>query len=397
MANTISAILPILQDAATVVGREQTGFVASCYKNSSASRAGLNQTVNYPIVPQGSTASVTPAATSSSGTDQTIAAGSISMTNLKKYSWNFTGEQEEALSNGDIEPFRDIFSQTLQQGMRTLANEIEAALWVCAYVNASRAYGVTAGTAPFATANDLTELANMKRILDDNGAAPSDRAIVLGSDALVNLLGKQTILTKVNESGGQSGLRDGSVGKVFGFDVFNSTQIGSVTAGTAASATTDNAGYAVGATSLTGASAGTGTLLNGDIGSFAGDSNKYVIQNSTASVTAGTVDADVSGGWTAKLGRPGLRVAMSAATKALTLIASSTRHIAYQKNGLHLVMRAPNTGMDGASDVAVVQDPKSGLVFQLARYGQYMQSSWELRCLYGVAAPNSDHVAVLYG
>ncbi len=397
MANTISAILPILQDAATVVGREQVGFIPACYKNTSVARAGLNQTVNYPIVPTMSSASVTPAATSSAGTDMTVAAGSISMTNLKKVSWNFTGEQEAALSNGDIEPFRDIFSQTLQQAMRTLANEIEAALWVAAYVNASRAVGTTAGTAPFATANNLTELAGLKRILDDNGAPSGDRAFVAGSDAIVNLLGLQTGLTRVNESGSAEALRQGVLGRAFGFEVYNSTQIGSVTAGTGASATTDNAGYAIGATSLVGASAGTGTLLNGDIGTFAGDTNKYVLQNSTATVTAGTIDADVSGGWTAKLGRPGLRVAMSAATKALTLIASSTRHIGFQRNGLHLVMRAPNDGNDGAADVATVTDPKSGLVFQLARYPQYMQSSWELRTLYGVAAPNSDLIAVLYG
>lgn len=398
MANTITAILPILQDSATVVGREQVGFIPACYKNTSAARAGLNQTVNYDIVPTMSSASVTPAATSSSGTDITQGVGAISMANLKKVSWNFTGEQEAALSNGDIAPFSDIFSQTLQQAMRTLCNEIEAALWVAAYVNASRAVGTTAGTAPFATANNLTELAGLKRILDDNGAPSGDRSFVAGSDAIVNLLGIQTGFTKVNESGSDQAIRQGIIGKAFGFDVYNSTQIGSVTAGTASgTTTTDASGYALGATSLTGASAGTGTLLNGDITTFAGDTNKYVLRNSTDAVVAGTIDADVSNGWTAKLGRPGLRVAMSAATKALTLIATSTRHIALQRNGLHLVMRAPNDGNDGAADTATVTDPKSGLVFQLARYAQYMQSSWEMRVLYGVAAPNPDLVAVLYG
>ena len=399
MANTISAILPILQDAATVVGREQVGFIPACYKNTSVARAGLNQTVNYPVVPTMSSASVTPAATSSSGTDMTVAAGSIVMDNLKKVSWNFTGEQEVALSNGDIGPFRDIYAQTLQQAMRKLCNEIEAALWVAAYVNASRAVGTTAGTAPFATANNLTELAGLKRILDDNGAPMGDRAFVAGSDALVNLLGLQTGFTRVNESGSSEALRQGVIGRAFGFDVYNSTQIGAVTAGTAASATTNNAGYAVGATTLTGASAGTGTILNGDIVSFASENAayKYVLQNTTATVTAGTIDADVSDGWSAKLGRPGLRAAMSAATKAMTMIATSTRHIGLQRQGLHLVMRAPNDGNDGAADVATVTDPKSGLVFQLARYAQYMQSSWEMRVLYGVAAPNSDLIAVLYG
>jgi len=390
MSNTISAILPVLQDAAAVVGREQVGFIPSCYQNMSVARAGLNQTVNYPVVPTLASASVTPAATSSSGTDMTVAAGTISMTNLKKVSWNWTGEQMAALRNGDIAPFKDIFAQTIQQAMRTLCNEIETALWQKAYLNASRAYGITAGTAPFATANDLTELSNLKRILDDNGAPPGDRAFVAGSDAIVNLLGKQTILTKVNESGGEAALRQGSLGRVFGFDVYNSTPITSVTAGTGASATTNNAGYAAGATTLTLASAGTGTLLAGDIVSFASENAayKYVLQSG---------DTDVSDGGTAVLNGPGLVKAMSAATKAITVVGTSTRHIGFQKNGLHLVMRAPDTGDDSASDTAEVQDPKSGLVFQLARYGQYMQSSWELRVLYGTAAPNSHLISVLYG
>jgi hypothetical protein len=391
MANTISAILPILQDAATVVGREQVGMIPAVFKNTSVARAGLNQTVNYPIVPTLSSASVTPAATSSAGTDMTIAAGSMSMSNLKKVSWNFTGEQEAALQNGDIGPMSDILKQTIQQAMRTLCNEIENALWVSAYQNASRAYGVTAGTAPFATANDLTELSNLKRILDDNGAPPSDRAFVAGSDAIVNLLGKQTILTKVNESGNAEALRNGSLGSVFGFNVYNSTQIGSVTAGTNnGSATTDTAGYAVGATTLTLASAGTGTIVAGDIIGIASENAayKYVVK---------TGDADVSDGGTIVLNGPGLVKAITTSARAITNVATSTRHIGFQRNGVHLVMRAPNDGNDSASDVTTVQDEKSGLVFQLARYGQYMQSSWELRCLYGVATPNSHLVSVLYG
>ena len=193
-------------------------------------------------------------------------------------------------------------------------------------------------------------------------------------------------------------LRTGSIGRTFGFDVYNSTPVTAVTAGTANTSTVTNGNnYAIGAQTITGGSAGAGTLITGDIFTFAADTNKYVMQSPTATVTSTTVDADVSGGWIGYLGRPGIRQATGASARALTLIATSTRHIAYQKNGLHLVMRAPNDGNDGASDVATVTDPKSGLVFQLARYGQYMQSSWELRCLYGVAAPNSDCIAVLYG
>src|SRR6185369_16435021 len=125
MANNFSAILPILQDQANIVGREQVGFIPACFKNTSASRAGLNQTVNYPIVPALATASVAPAATAPAGTDIVTTAGSIVMDQIKKVSWNWTGEETVAVMNGDTGPYQDMVTQTLNQGMRALCNLIE--------------------------------------------------------------------------------------------------------------------------------------------------------------------------------------------------------------------------------------------------------------------------------
>jgi hypothetical protein len=175
-----------------------------------------------------------------------------------------------------------------------------------------------------------------------------------------------------------------------GFDVHNSYPIGPVTAGTNSGATTDAAGYAIGSTTLTLASAGTGTILAGDILAITGDgaAGKYIVK---------TGDADVSNGGTVVLNTPGTRGTLSAATHALTTTATYTPNIALHKNGLHLVMRAPNTGGDAATDTVQVSDPISGLVFQMATYGQYMQRSFELRVLYGVKAVKSDFIATLIG
>ena len=130
MANDFSNILPILQDRANVVGRELTGFINASYRNMSAERAGKDQSVKYPIVPALSSASVTPAATAPAGTDITPTSATISMTNLKKVSWNWTGEEARALNAGDIGPYADVVAQTVEQAMRTLVNEIESSLWL---------------------------------------------------------------------------------------------------------------------------------------------------------------------------------------------------------------------------------------------------------------------------
>ena len=77
----------------------------------------------------------------------------------------------------------------------------------------------------------------------------------------------------------------------------------------AIAATTNAAGYAVGSTNITLAPAGTGQINAGDIISFSGDTNLYVVQ---------TGDTDVSNGGTIVLQAPGLRVAIPAAATAIT-------------------------------------------------------------------------------
>jgi hypothetical protein len=56
----------------------------------------------------------------------------------------------------------------------------------------------------------------------------------------------------------------------------------------------------------------------------------------------------------------------------------------------------PNGG-DSAVDVMTVQDPNSGLVFEIAVYKGYMKTMLEVRCLYGTKVWKPDHVATLMG
>jgi len=88
----------------------------------------------------------------------------------------------------------------------------------------------------------------------------------------------------------------------------------SETKGTASGATTDATGYSIGTTTITLASAGTGTIIAGDRVTFAGDTVKYV-------VTSG--DADVSNGGTITIASPGLLTAIPASATAITVYAGA--------------------------------------------------------------------------
>jgi len=164
-----------------------------------------------------------------------------------------------------------------------------------------------------------------------------------------------------------------------------------VTSGTGSGATTDNSGYAVGATTLTLASAGTGTILAGDVVTFAGDTaNKYVVK---------TGDTDVSNGGTIVLAEPGLRVAMSAATKAITVVAASTRNMVFSRDALVLATRAPAQpdGPTLAVESGMIVDPRTGMAFQLDVYPLYHSFKTELSINWGFGCMKPEHFALSLG
>lgn len=386
-ANTLTNLIPTLYEALDVVSRELIGFIPSVSRDSGVERAAKDQVVNIFIAQPIVGADIVPGTTPPSDGD--AVPGNTTMTISKSRYWpvRWNGEEQRAVNHsGQRANFvRDQFVQAF----RAAVNEVELDL-ANLFVSCSRAFG-TAALAPFGTANDLSDAAGVRRILDDNGAPQTDLQLVLGAAAMQNIRGKQSVLFKVNESGTSDLLRDGIIGRLEGFNLRNSAQVRSaVAAGTSAGATTNAAGYAIGATVLTLAVAGTGTILAGDLVTFAGDTNIYEIA---------VGDADVSNGGTITIAEPGLRVAMSAATKAITMIAASTRNMAFSKSAIQLATRAPAVpeGGDSADDRMVIQDPVSGLAFEVSLYRQYRQIKYEIALAWGVKMVAPRHAAILIG
>jgi hypothetical protein len=380
MANSLTNLIATIYDALDIVSRELVGFIPAVGRDSKAEQAAVNQTVRSPVVPAAVAADIVPSNVSATGADRSINFVDMILSKARKVSFNLTGEQGISLGVNNASIARDSFSQAF----RTLTNEMESDL-AATYVASSRAFG-TAGTAPFGNAGDLSDFANTTKILDDNGAPRSGRQLVLGTTAMANLRGKQSVLFKVNEAGTDDLLRNGIVGRVQGFDLHDSAQVKSPTKGTGASYTSDAAGYAVGATTIN-LITGTGTVLAGDVVTFAGDTNRYVVATGVAAPGAITLAA------------PGLRQAIPTAATALTVGGSYTANMAFTKNALVLATRLPAVpqGGDDADDRIVIQDPVSGLAFEVAVYRQYRQVSVEAGIVWGVKAVKPEHMAILLG
>ena len=384
-AQTLTGLIPTIYNAMDVVSRELVGFIPAVARDASPERAAVNQTIRSPVVGALAAEDLAAAAYSADIPANTVSYVDMTISKARSVPFGITGEEAVSVNQSLATINRDRIAQAL----RTLTNEVESDL-AALHLYASRAYG-TYNSTPFGTASDLSDFANSRKILDDNGAPQSDLHMVLGSTAVANIRGKQSGLFRVNESGTDQLLRFGVLGDVQGFALHNSAQVKTaVTAGTGASATTGTAGYAVGSTTIALASAGTGTIIAGDIITFANDTNKYVVVSG---------DADTSNAGSITIAEPGLRQALPASAVAITVIAATTRNMFFHRSAIQLATRAPAMpdGGDSADDVMVITDPVSGIAYEFVVYRQKRQVRFEVNLAWGVKMVAPRHCGILIG
>ena len=385
MANVLTSLAADIYVAADVVGRELVGFIPASTINANGSeRAAKGDTVRAAFTREASAVNVTEAMTIPEGTDQTVDNKTLSITNARAVQIPYTGEDVLHLNNGV--GFETVYGDQIAQAMRVLTNEMEADLAEEAYKNASRAFG-TAGTTPFGS--NFSEVAEIRQILVDNGMPSNDGqcSLVLNTLAGTNLR-QLASLQQANTAGGTDLLRQGILLDLQGLGIRESAQVQAHTKGTGSGYLVDlPAGYAVDETTVH-IDTGTGTVLAGDVVTFAGDTNKYVIGTGFA----GDGDGDIV------LNPTGLRAAL-ANNAAMTVGDSYTANIAMHRRALEIAVRAPAVpeGGDTADDAMTVQDPTSGLVFEVRVYKGYRKTMIEVAASWGVKAWKGDFIATLLG
>ena len=379
MANVLNDLASDIYTAADIVGRELTGGASSVMINANGSeRVALDDVVRSHFTRQATSVGISPSMTIPEGTDQTVDSKTLSISKAKGVQIPWTGEDMRHVNNGA--GFETIYGDQIRQAMRTLTNEIEVDIMTEAYQNASRAVG-SAGTTPFSADFDL--VAQARQVLVDNGA-PMDgmSTMVLNTLAGTNLRNLAQ-LQKANEAGGTDVLRQGVLLDLQGIAMKESAGVQSHTKGTGATWIT-NGTFAVGDTAID-VDGGTGSVLAGDVIVFTGDSNKYVVETALAS---GTVT----------IAAPGLQEALADGV-ALTVGASYTGNVAWHRNALELAMRAPAVpqGGDTADDAMIIQDPNSGLVYEIRTYKGYRKAMFEVAATWGTKAWKPDFIAAILG
>ncbi len=384
MANTLTNLIPVMYQGLDIVAREQVGMIPSVSIDAAADMVAKDEVITIPVTPAAAASDVTPGVSAPDDGDQNIANIQMKITKSRRVPIRWNGEEQKGYrNNGNYEK---TLAQQFAQAVRTLCNEVESDL-AGLNITASRAYG-TAGTTPFATS--LSDPPQVRKILADNGAPMNDVTLAIDTTAGAALR-SLTQLTNVNQSGTDATLRRGILLPLDDMNVRESAKITKPTAGTGAAYLVNNiSNLAIGATVIA-ADTGTGTILAGDIVTFAADTvNKYVVATALA-----------AGSFT--IAAPGLLVAVPD-NNAITVVATARRNFAFERTAIQLLARTPampvdptGKAIDMADDMTFVTDPISGLTFQVALYKQYRQLKYEVCLAWGVQNIKPEFTALLLG
>lgn len=378
MANVLTDLAADIYKAADVVGRELVGFIPAVTINAGSEQAAQGDTVRAHFT-RASTVntSATPSMTIPEGDDQTVDNKTLTLSQIASVRIPWTGEDMKHVNNGS--GFETIYGDQIAQAFRGIVNAIETHVATVAYQGASRATG-TAGTTPFASNHNIVN--DARQILVDNGAPTDDLSLVMSTSAGTNFRNLSN-LYKVNEAGTDRLARQGVLLDISGVAMRESAKVVSHTKGTGSSYLLNGA-LAVGDTSIT-VDTGSGTILAGDVVTFAGTTDKYVVNTA------------LSGG-AFTIGAPGSR-AIEADNDAVTVGNSYSANVMLHRKAVELAVRPlskPNGG-DAAVDEMIVQDPFSGLVFRISAYKGYNKAMFDITCLYQAKAWKPDFIANVLG
>lgn len=384
MANVLTDLAADIYKAADIVGREQVGIIPSVLINAGSERAAFGDTVrsHFTRKPTLNT-SYSPSMTIPEGDDQTVDNKTMTIDQVANVQIPWTGEDIRHVNNGS--GFETIYGDQIAQAMRTITNAIEGYAGGVIYKGASRAVGA-AGSTPFGSNFDV--VAEARQVLVDNGTPMDGQVSMVLNTAAGTKLRNLAQLQKANEAGSAELLRRGTLLDLQGIMLKESAGIATHTKGTG-TLYDANGGEPIGEVTIAldgGTAAATG-IVAGDVVTFAGDANNYVVATGLSGAAGNIV-----------LNPIGLRETLATGVE-MTIGDSYTGNVVFHRNAVELVARAPEQpfGGDAAVDRMTVQDPFSGLVYEIAVYKGYGKTMIDVTTFYAVKVWKPDFVSLLMG
>jgi hypothetical protein len=280
------------------------------------------------------------------------------------------------LSDQDMLQAMDgVIPMQASEAVKSLANKVDAL--ILALYKDVYGYVGSAGSTPFATGVD--EMLSAMGVLDDQLAPTDPRFVALNSRAKANALGLRQF-SDVGWRGDNAGIIRGEIGDKFGATWFMDQNMPRHTAGTGVGYTVNGAHASTGVKTVAVTGGALGTLLAGDIVSFAGSDQTYVLTaNGTGTGTVTSIAIE-----------PGLQVALLG-SELITKRASHRVNLAFHRDAFTLASR-PFSGADplGLGTYQSAVDPVSGLAMRLEVSRQHKRTRFSFDILCGVKTTRRD-------
>lgn len=360
MANNFTYIMPQILAKGLLTLREQAIFARLVNVDYGNEAAQKGQTIDVPVAPSYSATDVTPSPVHASVADSAPGLVQITLNNWKHVPFYLTDKELV-----EIDENRHFMPMAASGAIRALANSIDQS--ISAQYTGVYGYVGTAGTSPFGSS--ILDATNVRRVLNEQLAPLDGRMLVLDPSAEANALALPQLSDFDTTS--DSGPRiEGEMGRKLGFRFFMSQQLPLHTAGTAATIVTQ-ASTAAGAASVPLSASTTGTLVVGDIISFAGDSQTYVVGETVTVSTAIATAID-----------PVLQANVPAGT-AVTKRASHTVNLGFTREAFAFANRPLRSDMELGNRITAATDPMSGISLRLEVSRQYKMVQWDFDVLWG--------------
>lgn len=365
ISNSLASIIPVIFAQGLSALRNKCVMPSLCNVSYAPLAAEKGQIITIPIPSAITTADVAPAAYAPDSGNLAPTVAQITLNNWREAAFTLTENEIAQAANGYP-------AKQATAAISALADYVNSTIFA-KYTKFYSAVG-SAGTAPFATT--VNAAVDAKELLTMQKAPSNDRRMVLDTTAMGNAL-KLGAFAYILNSNDPGVMKEGEIGRKYGFDWFEDQQVPYHTSTPlTAGAATVNGAHAAGATSISIAKAtNSSPLVAGDIVTFAGDTQQYVV----------TANATLAVGNTNVVLYPGLATAKSGG-EAMTLVASHRVNLAFQADAFGFVSRtlAHVAGAEPNPYSMELADPVSGLTLRLQVREEFHRIRWAFDMLWGV-------------
>lgn len=367
MTQDLSNVIDKLLARGLLALREEARMPLMVNREYETSPGSQGSTVDVPIPTAVAVQDVTPGATPPSTTDQTPGVTSITLDRWKEAAFYLTDKDYT-----EIGARAGYLPMVASEAVKAIGNEVDQ--YLCGL--GSKFYGAygTVATTPFAS--NINAAAQIRKVLNTQLCPMNDRWLLIGAECEANALQLQAFHDASFGVGPQA-IIDGQITRRLGFNWVMDQNVRTRTTGTGTNYLVNQTspGLTVGTKTIP-ADTGSGTILVGDLVTFANHTQSYVV---TTALSGGSFAVE-----------PGLVAAVPNNTAIYTPTetggtggGTETMNLAFNRNAIALVSKPLAGSIHPGAFYETIVDEITGLVLRLEVTREHKRDRFSYDILYG--------------